>query len=371
MNKKTLLRYGLLITILFIQACSSNESEQPAEEQPTLEAPTATVEIIATVIPTKEQPSPVPPAPTTAILEDAPTPDLVIPAGFKEYYDSVAGASLFIPDIWVVTSVDPGRLAILQSYPEDKYVGGEAREAGDTKCDLYIDEPGARYTDVVLEIRSQPETTIVSEQEILLTSGQPGIQLELESMGPAITLVSEIHERVIVLTCFGDFGLFKELAASLHASEILESTTTADNDESGFNRYHDEAAGVSVRLPDSWVVTGIIEGHAAIFQSYADGKYIGGEALEAADTKCDLNIRPSETSMIDFVEQMRRNSALTILTEIGVFLESGLPGIQLEVESLGRSNMLVTEISEQVVLLNCYGEPAPFEAIAKSLQAVD
>ena len=46
-----------------------------------------------------------------------------------------------MPESWVVTGVVPGQFAILQSYPEDKYVGGEAREPGDTKCDLTIRPP--------------------------------------------------------------------------------------------------------------------------------------------------------------------------------------------------------------------------------------
>jgi hypothetical protein len=38
---------------------------------------------------------------------------------------------------------------------------------------------------------------------------------------------------------------------------------------------------------------------------------------------------------------------------------SGQPSIKLEVESMGRSITLITEINERVVVLNCFGEPAP------------
>ena len=52
-----------------------------------------------------------------------------------------------------------------------------------------------------------------------------------------------------------------------------------------------------------------------------------------------------------------------------IVLESGQPSIQLEVENMGRSRMLITEISGQVVLLNCFGELEPFDEVAVTLRA--
>lgn len=54
-----------------------------------------------------------------------------------------------------------------------------------------------------------------------------------------------------------------------------------------------------------------------------------------------------------------------------IVLESGQPSIQLEVENMGRSRMLITEISGQVVLLNCFGELEPFDEVAVTLRAAD
>jgi hypothetical protein len=131
----------------------------------------------------------------------------------------VTGISVYVPESWVVTGVMPGQFAILQSYPEDKYTGGEAREPGDTKCDLTIRPPDVSVADATQALRSDTFATIVSEQEIVLQSGELGIRMEVESMGSSISLFTEINERTVVLTCFGDFALFDEIAGTLGATE--------------------------------------------------------------------------------------------------------------------------------------------------------
>ena len=62
-------------------------------------------------------------------------------------------------------------------------------------------------------------TTILSEQEIILSYGQPGFRFELKNMGRANALITEINGRVVVLTCFGDFTLFDEIAVTLKPIE--------------------------------------------------------------------------------------------------------------------------------------------------------
>ena len=118
-----------------------------------------------------------------------------------------------------MTGVIPGQFAILQSYPEDKYIGGEPREPGDTKCDLSIRPPDVSLADAIQALRSAPLATIVSEQEVVLQSGELGMRMEVESMGPSISLFTEIDERTVVLTCFGEFALFDEIAGTLGATE--------------------------------------------------------------------------------------------------------------------------------------------------------
>jgi heat shock protein HslJ len=155
--------------------------------------------------PTPETPEPgAPPAP---------------PAGWKSYQDSATGVTVQMPESWVVTQILPNQSAILQSYPEDKYVGGEAREPGDTKCDLTI-----RPADVTLEghmgeLRSNPALNIISDEEIVLQSGQPGFRVEVESMGLSISLITDVDGRVVVLTCFGELVPFDQMASTVSAAE--------------------------------------------------------------------------------------------------------------------------------------------------------
>lgn len=169
--------------------------------------------------PAAEAPTPVPPTPTAEATETAPPPAFEAPAGFKPYQDSVTGISVYIPEGWVVTGVVPGERVILQSYPEDKYVGGGGQQPGDTKCDLTIRPPDVSVVDAIQALRSDTFATIVSEQEIVLQSGELGIRVEVESMGPSISLFTEIEGRTVVLTCFGEFALFDEIAGTLGATE--------------------------------------------------------------------------------------------------------------------------------------------------------
>ncbi len=171
-------------------------------------------------MPISVQTSPLPPTPTVEIPELTPTHTYALPVGFKEYQDPVVGLSIFIPRSWTVTGVIEGQHAIFSSYPEDKYVGGGMRESGDTKCDLNIRPQGESADDLIQQWKSNDMTTILSEQEIILSSGQPGFRFELNNMGRANALITEINGRVIVLTCFGDFTQFDEIAVTLNkASE--------------------------------------------------------------------------------------------------------------------------------------------------------
>ena len=108
--------FGFVFVLLILQSCRSPVVETPTPEQPSPALPASS----------PEQPSPIPPTLTPETLIASQTPTLESPAGFKQYQDSVVGVSIFVPESWVMIEVDPGRLTILQSYPEDKYIGGEA-----------------------------------------------------------------------------------------------------------------------------------------------------------------------------------------------------------------------------------------------------
>jgi len=141
------------------------------------------------------------------------------PIGFKEYQDTLTGISIYIPENWTVTGVVDGEYAIFQSYLEDKYIGGEGREPGDTKCDLNIRPTGARAEEIIQQWQTDSMTAIVSEDEFILHSGLTGQRFIIDSMGRATVFITELNQRVVILTCFGDFTLVDEIAVTLNSSE--------------------------------------------------------------------------------------------------------------------------------------------------------
>jgi hypothetical protein len=107
----------------------------------------------------------------------------------------------------------------LQSYPEDKYVGGGMREDGDTKCDLSIRPEGERVEDLIEQWKTDSMTTIVSEGEFIFQSGLPGQSFVIDSMGGATAFITKVNHRVVLLTCFGDFTRVDEIAITLNTLE--------------------------------------------------------------------------------------------------------------------------------------------------------
>ena len=63
------------------------------------------------------------------------------------------------------------------------------------------------------------------------------------------------------------------------------------------------------------------------------------------------------------------NPALKVVSEREFVLNSGQRATRLEIESLGVSPSLVAQIGDRAVVLSCFGEPEPFEAIAATLGA--
>ena len=157
------------------------------------------------------------PSPTVAAPEITSTS--MPPVGFHAYRDELAGIGVFLPKGWIVTGILEGEYAILQSYPEDKYVGGERREAGDTKCDLSIRPEGEQIDEIVNQWVSDERTTIVSEDELVLGSGSTARRFIIDSMGRAVVYIAKINQKVVLLTCFGDFSQVDEIAATLQGFE--------------------------------------------------------------------------------------------------------------------------------------------------------
>jgi hypothetical protein len=188
---------GIVIMIL-IQSCNSPTTETLTPDAPITFPPTSTV----------EHPSPVPPTPT-----------FEPPAGFIEYQDIERRVSIYIPENWIVTGVVSGEYAIFQSYPPDKYVGGEGLQPGDSKCDLKLRFEADTSEDLLTQLSSDSMTTIVSREDVILASGLPALRVELDSRGLSLSMFTEIDGKVIGLTCFGEFEYFDQMSGTIRALE--------------------------------------------------------------------------------------------------------------------------------------------------------
>ena len=152
------------------------------------------------------------PTPTTA-------PHFVPPEGFNPYQDEITGITVYIPETWIVTGILEGQYAILQSHPEDKYVGGEMREESDTKCDLNIHPAGTQIDDLINQWKSSDMTTVLAEEEFIFPNNFIGKYFEIDSMGQSAVFIAEMNNQAVSLTCFGDFSIVAEIASTLQALE--------------------------------------------------------------------------------------------------------------------------------------------------------
>jgi heat shock protein HslJ len=306
--------------------------------------------------PTHEQPTI---TPTVIVAEPTLTPTLASPAGFKEYRDSVIGVSIYIPESWVVTGVIEGGYAIFQSYPEDKYVGGEGLEPEDTKCDLNIQPAGTSVGELTQKWESNELTTIVSDEDVVLQSGLIGQRFIIESMGRSVAFVTEINNRAIVLSCFGNPEPFEEIANTLNEFDVTASSTQDSN--VGFKQYRDSETGVTLDVPGSWTITEVIPGIKATLQSL--------------ETTCELFIRSDISSADEIVTPMKSNEDITIISDDQIVLKSGQPAtrlvINIEMDNIGQSMLVITEINMKVIVLSCVGNFSLVDTIAVTLKAVE
>lgn len=321
---------------------------------------------VPTNTPVPSTPIPNTVAATLEVVEPTHSPVFEPPTGYKEYRDSVAGVSIYIPENWTVMGVVNGQYAIFQSYPEDKYAGGGVRESGDTKCDLNLRPSAANVDELIQQWDAAPRTSIVSDEEIVLKSGLNGRRFVIDSMGRAVVLVVEINQRIIKLTCFGNFTPVDGIAQTLRGFEAAPLSPVYESLE-GFKQYKDTETGIAIDMPGNWIVTGIVPGQRVGLQSYPENKYIGGEVLEPGDTKCELFTR-DDVSARNIISQLRSNEAITIITEEEISLITGQRGTRVELNGLGRSMLVVTEINASTVVLTCYGDLSPVEAIAITLR---
>ena len=219
---------GLLVlttVALMISGCGSRGRQRAAAKLDPTHTPEPQVVSFATVAATPTSlpvvatlpPTPVPLPPTSTPVPVPPTPTFEPPPGFIPYQDDEAGISIYIPGDWFITGVINGQYAIFQSYPENKYVGGEGFQPGDSKCDLNLRLEAATPEELLSEWASNSITTIISQEQVALVSGLPGLRVELDSMGRSLSMFTEINGRVIALTCYAALEYFDEMANTLQS----------------------------------------------------------------------------------------------------------------------------------------------------------
>jgi len=109
---------------------------------------------------------------------------------------------------------------MLQSFAPSEFAAGGI-PPGETKCDMRILPSGSRIADEIRAARvNGPDTTVLSDTEIALASGVPAVRIESDiSVGPMVSFFTTVQERVVVLSCFGDFRQVDEIGSTIDGCE--------------------------------------------------------------------------------------------------------------------------------------------------------
>jgi hypothetical protein len=158
------------------------------------------------------------PASSTPEPSPSPVPEFTIPPGYQDYSDSLAGITISIPGSWSVTGIREGEFAILQSYPENKYIGGEPREEGDTKCDLNLNPSTSSPEELKAGWEESSISTLLAEGSLTLPGGGTAYRFEIDSLGRANLILAELDGQPVTFTCFGELSVFDPIAETLRIS---------------------------------------------------------------------------------------------------------------------------------------------------------
>jgi len=290
--------------------------------------------------------------------------------------DGTNRASVLEESPWTLVDLD-GTAPLDQKRPTLNFEAGQI--SGNTGCNQYggefqVEDGAIQIEDLYSTEMACFEPAGVMEQE----------QMYLELLR-SIDRFEIVDDHLVVLTKDSRHLTFTSNPGDIQPSttQIMPNTQTPVSEANtptvtptvkmleGFNEYRDEAAGIVVQIPEGWVVTGIIEGESAILQSYPEDKYVGGEPREEGDTKCDLSIRPHSDTAEGLFEQWQSDSMTTIVSEDTFQLLSGKSAKRLIVDSRGRATVFMTEISERVILLTCFGDFENVDVIASTLHATE
>lgn len=134
--------------------------------------------------------------------------------------------------------------------------------------------------------------------------------------------------------------------------------------------FTDESARIGIYIPEHWIVSQTYPGGYTILQSYPIDNYVGGETLEAEDTKCDLTVQSAFANSESLIQDWESNPTTDFTSMKVVELESGIRAHRIELENMGTALVYVYDLDPQVITLTCFGNFAPVEAIATTLHKI-
>ncbi|MEJ2411982.1 MAG: hypothetical protein P8Y34_03165, partial [Anaerolineales bacterium] len=181
-KKSTVGSAVLLIISVLLGSCNLPTSPAAQVPEETLQVVPTQTALVPTSAPGSSTPEPSP----------SPVPEFILPPGYQDYSDPSAGITISIPGSWYVTGIQEGQYAILQSYPEDKYIGGEPREEGDTKCDLNLAPDLSGPDDLKVAWENSNITTLLAEGALPLAGGGTAYRYEIDSLGRANLILVDL-----------------------------------------------------------------------------------------------------------------------------------------------------------------------------------
>jgi hypothetical protein len=139
--------------------------------------------------------------------------------------------------------------------------------------------------------------------------------------------------------------------------------------------YYDERVGFTLQYPAGWDVLGLEQeipqdttGYSVTFNSWPR-REAGGGGIPAGGTKFDLTVIQMNTNDLTVVvEERRQTLGESVIGEMEVVLQSGLPAVRLQTGA--DSSELVTVINGYAVVISGIGDQALVEEIAGTLTEV-
>lgn len=275
--------------------------------------------------------------------------------------------------VWALTEMN-GQSPVADHAPTILFDDGQV--SGNASCNHY----GSSYKtegETLLfddlystEIACMEPAGLMEQESLYLQLLRDASRFEMKD--DLLTIFTNSGEKLVFRSVEGNTAEDSTISIEGNQAEnesVSEESVQTSNLPDGYKEYRDEISGISIKIPENWIVTGVVDGQYAIFQSYPEDKYVGGEILEPGDTKCDLNIQPQGTQVASLVEQWEVSEMTEIVSREEIKLRSGLPAERFVIDNIGRSTVFAADIDQRAVLLTCFGDFSVVDVIASTISA--